>query len=122
MGLFDLTDTVLERALSGSSLRQSVLANNLANANTPGFRRSDVDFQSALSDALDASPPTRQDAVDATTFTSSADGAGPQRAAGNPVHVDAEVAKRSENAVGYQALVAVRHARLSMIQTAIGGR
>ena len=46
MGIFDLTDTILERAMSGSELRQSVLANNLANANTPGFKRSDVDFQS----------------------------------------------------------------------------
>src|SRR5262245_11068909 len=122
MGLFDLTDTVLERALVGSSLRQSVLANNLANANTPGYRRSDVDFQSALADALDEPAVSRQDAVSDLSFSPKADADSPQRADGNTVDVDAEMAKLSENAVGYQALVAVAHARLAMIQTAIGGR
>ena len=36
---------VLEQALDGLSLRHRVLANNYANVNTPGFKRSDVNFQ-----------------------------------------------------------------------------
>ncbi|MEA2424738.1 MAG: hypothetical protein QOH13_1148, partial [Thermoleophilaceae bacterium] len=35
MTLIDNTQLGLERAISGASLRQSVLANNLANAETP---------------------------------------------------------------------------------------
>lgn len=120
MGLFDVTQAALEQALQGSALRQKVLANNLANANTPGFRRSDVDFQSALAGALDAADPAQQ--VDRVQFAVQPDTAGPQRADGNNVQVDAEMAKLNENAVTYQALVAVAKARLSMISTAIGGR
>ena len=36
--LFDTTLVGLERAMSGSALRQQVIANNIANANTPNFK------------------------------------------------------------------------------------
>ncbi|MDZ4756171.1 MAG: flagellar basal body protein [Phycisphaerae bacterium] len=47
----------LERALQFSSARQQVIANNLANIETPGFRPTDVspvEFQQALAGALEA--------------------------------------------------------------------
>ena len=36
MELFDTTQLGLERAIAGAAQRQSLLASNLANANTPG--------------------------------------------------------------------------------------
>ena len=39
---------VLDKAADASWLRESTLANNIANATTPGFKRYDVDFQSLL--------------------------------------------------------------------------
>ena len=48
MDLFDSSIVGVEKAMQGSLLRQQVLANNIANANTPGFQRSDVNFQAAL--------------------------------------------------------------------------
>ena len=53
MGLFDTTQIALERAMSGSMARQQALSQNIANANTPGYQRVDVDFHSALASALD---------------------------------------------------------------------
>lgn len=41
------------RALDAASLRHSILADNIANIDTPGFKRSDVSFQTALKRALD---------------------------------------------------------------------
>jgi flagellar basal-body rod protein FlgB len=120
VGLFDVTQAALDEALAGSALRQQALANNLANANTPGFKRSDVDFQTALANELSA--PTTEDAVHSMQFTTQVDQSGAQRADGNNVQVDAEMAKLNENAVTYQALVEVAKARLSMISAAIGGR
>ena len=120
MGLFDVTQAALERALEGSSLRQRALANNLANANTVRFKRSDVDFQSALADALDAADPAAD--VATTSFAPVTDTVTTARLDGNNVDVDAEMANLSENAVTYQALVAVAKARLHMIEIAIGGR
>ena len=122
MGLFDLTQTVLERALAGSQIRQSVLANNVANANTAGYKRSDVDFQSALSQALDGPGGASQGQIANLGFASQTDTTATMRADGNSVDMDAEMAKLSENSVAYQALISIARARLSMLQTAIGNR
>lgn len=42
----------LEGAIKASSLRQQVLANNIANVDTPNFKRSDVQFEELLSQAM----------------------------------------------------------------------
>lgn len=44
---------VLEAGLRGSLLRQKVIANNLANLNTPGFRRQAVRFEETLARLLE---------------------------------------------------------------------
>ena len=81
MGLFDVTQDALEQALAGSALRQKALADNLANANTPGFRRSDVDFQSKLAGALSADGTDSADAaVKQLEFSTETDTSGAQRA------------------------------------------
>ena len=60
MGPFDVTQALLERAMSGASLRQTALSNNIANANTAGYKRSDVDFASTLAGALDSGDAKQQ--------------------------------------------------------------
>ena len=51
MSLLDTTQLALESAMSGSMLRQTLLTNNLANADTPGYQPEDVNFQSTLQPA-----------------------------------------------------------------------
>jgi flagellar basal-body rod protein FlgB len=43
------------------------------------------------------------------------------RADGNNVDFDQENSNLTENAIEYQALLSVAHARLQMLRTAIGG-
>lgn len=50
-GIYDYIN-VLDKAADASYLRNEVLANNIANVDTPGFKRSDVDFQSVLAREL----------------------------------------------------------------------
>jgi flagellar basal-body rod protein FlgB len=45
---------ILQRAMDVSVLRRQVIANNIANADTPHFKRSTVNFESSLKRALDA--------------------------------------------------------------------
>ena len=45
---------LLQRSMDTSLLRQNVIANNLANANTPNFKRSVVNFESRLAYALES--------------------------------------------------------------------
>ncbi|MBN2983591.1 MULTISPECIES: flagellar basal body rod protein FlgB [Cohnella] len=42
----------LEGAVKAATLRQQVLANNIANVDTPNFKRSDVVFEELLSQAM----------------------------------------------------------------------
>lgn len=39
---------IMDKAADASWLRENVIANNIANVDTPGYKRADVDFQSAL--------------------------------------------------------------------------
>ena len=50
-GIYDYID-VLNRAADASYLRNEVLANNIANQDTPGYKRRDVDFESVLNREL----------------------------------------------------------------------
>ena len=42
--------------MGASALRTKILADNIANIDTPGFKRSDVNFEKMLARALDPSP------------------------------------------------------------------
>ena len=50
---FSRTIDLLHRGMGVSSLRQSVIANNLANADVPNFKRTEVNFESELRRAMD---------------------------------------------------------------------
>jgi flagellar basal-body rod protein FlgB len=114
--LIDNTQLALERAISGASMRQSVLANNLANAETPGFRRMDLDFHGALAQAMKTTDAT---AIEATSFTTHQD-TQTMRADGNGVDVDTESAAMAKNGLEYEALVSVAKARIQIVQSAMG--
>jgi len=49
---FNRTLDLLHRSMSTATLRQAVIANNLANADVPNFKRTDVNFESQLRRAL----------------------------------------------------------------------
>ena len=118
MGLFDTTEIALEKALAGSAQRQQLLANNLANADTPGFKRSDLDFHTALANALDANDSGSQ--IQSLQFQPQTDTTSSMTEDGNNVDVDTEMSNLSENALDYESLIAVSNARIKMLSTAIG--
>ena len=53
-GSFGKNLEIMTRELDVAALRQSVIANNIANADTPNFKRSVVNFESQLQRALDS--------------------------------------------------------------------
>ncbi len=116
MNLFDNTELGLQRAISGASMRQTVLASNLANANTPGYQRMDVNFHGALAQAMQSGDPTSIDSVGFAAQRASQT----LRADGNGVDVDVESAEMSKNGLEYQSLVSVARARIEIMQSAMG--
>jgi flagellar basal-body rod protein FlgB len=115
--LFDTTQLALERAIEGAGKRHQALAANLANANTPGYQRVDVDFHGTLASAMGRGA----DAVATASFSPVRDAsAGATRADGSTVDVDSESAKLAANALEHQAAVQVAHARIGILKAAMG--
>lgn len=102
--------------MSGASMRQETLANNLANAETPGFKRSDVDFHTALSQAMQSGDAT---AIENTGFSAQQQNQ-TLRADGNGVDIDVESANMAKNGLEYEALVTVAKARIGILKSAMG--
>ena len=119
MDLFDPSILGVEKAMQGSLLQQQVLASNIANANTPGFTPSNVDFHSALAQAFaQGSPSTSQ--IQSISFQPQSDPTGTEQVDGNGVDINQQMANLSENTLDYQALESVMGTRMSILKTAIG--
>jgi flagellar basal-body rod protein FlgB len=104
------------RAISGATLRNTVLTNNIANADTPGFQPSDVDFHAELADALGEGP----EAIEDISFAPEQLNTGAVRADGNGVDSEAEAAKLAENGLELEALQQIAGSRLQIMRTAMG--
>jgi flagellar basal-body rod protein FlgB len=117
MSLYDLTQLGLESAIRGASDRQTAIAGNVANANTPGYRRQDVDFHGALQQAMAAGA---GDQVENVGFQATTDGSAPMQADGNSVDIDVENANLAKNGLEYEALVSVARARIEILKAAMG--
>jgi flagellar basal-body rod protein FlgB len=124
MSLYDITQIGLESAIRGSAARQTALASNVANANTPGYRRQDVDFhstlQAALSKGSSAGAAAGEAALQNAAFSATTDGSSPMQADGNSVDIDVEQANLAKNGLEYQALVTVARGRIDILKAAMG--
>lgn len=101
--------------MRGAWTRQTLLTNNIANADTPGYQREDVNFQATLRSALESG----EGALQQVQFHPEVQPgvAGP---AGNGVSIDQESAQASENGLTYQALTQVLGARDGILRSAMG--
>ena len=119
MNLFDTTQLGLQRAIAGSGLRQATIAGNIANANTPGYQRKDVDFHTTLRAAMESDRP--QISVPDVTFEAATDtSGGAMRFDGNGVDIDVESATMASNALEYETLVSVARGRTDVLRSAMG--
>jgi flagellar basal-body rod protein FlgB len=114
MSLLDTTQSALEAAMSGSMMRQSLLTNNLANADTPGFQPEDVNFQASLAGAIQSGQPISQVSFQPFTDTQATS------TNGNGVSAEQESAYLAENGLLYQELTQVAAAREGILKTAMG--
>lgn len=109
--VFDYVN-VLGKAADASWLRNDILANNLANVDTPGYKRKDIDFESQLRRALGSS---RYESVDSKVshvtstelegrvYTDAANFS--YRLDGNNVDIDTENVELASNQIKYKGLM-----------------
>lgn len=123
---------ILEKALDAAWMRNEAISNNIANVNTPGYKKSNVKFEELMADAVDKFQisgikkdekflPIGKDTklsispeIVQEDFTS-------MRRDGNNVDIDVEMAELAKNSIKYNALIAQMSKEFSKIKLAISG-
>jgi len=106
--------TLLGQALGAAELRHQVIANNLANVDTPGFRAQRVVFEELLAEALERG----EGGVEPKVVRANATAPGPD---GNDVHLEDQVGTMLKNSVMYKAYVRILATRYKQMELAIRG-
>lgn len=115
---------VLDKAADASWLRNEAISNNIANVDTPGYKRQDVAFESVLKKALGRNRYKSMDEKVADlktnrlrvrTFTDYSNFS--YRIDGNNVDIDNESSMLAENQLKYQGLITAINHEFSNLQT-----
>jgi len=102
---------VLDKAADASWKREQLITNNIANVNTPGYKRKDVDFEGALQEALGKSQYVSLDQkirnvnfgrLEPDTYTDYASFS--YRTDGNNVDIDTENVELASEQIRYTAI------------------
>ena len=110
-----------KKLMDATVLRQEALAANLANAQTPGYRRVDVskDFKAAFQDALREGNTSKMKqmspSIDVDRHAAIND------ATGNTVDIEKEMVHLSENQIQHQLETRMISGRLARLKMAIRG-
>ncbi len=129
--MFDNIFGIHEQALLLQGQRLSVLANNLANADTPGFKARDIDFTAALAGADQEQSLATSVTEPGHILTGGQEFSpaqlkyrNPFQASldGNTVEMPMEQAAFAENNVRYQASLAFINGRIAELQYVISGQ
>jgi flagellar basal-body rod protein FlgB len=132
---FGATPDMLKNALTGASESHAAIANNIANVNTPGFKRTDATFKDSLAAMMPEPPPDNelQLVVDNERQIGSGPPTDPQpfsvtmhldetqqmRVDGSNVDVDQEMAKLSLNSAYSQTMGQLLSVQYQRIRQAI---
>lgn len=118
---------VLNKAADASWKRNEVIANNIANVDTPGYKRKDVQFESLLMTALTGDNSldkrvanVRTDNLNAQVYTDNANLS--YRLDGNNVNIDTETANLAENQIRYYALMDSMQQEFSRLKMVLQSR
>ncbi|WP_123040034.1 flagellar basal body rod protein FlgB [Cohnella candidum] len=125
----------LEGAIHAASMRQQVLANNIANVDTPNFKRSDVVFEEMLSKAMGAGGQSTLSlkTTDARHLSNGGTSSNPAPTVvtdknsvynnnRNNVDIDKEMSLVAENQLRYNLFIQQVNHDVKMMRTGIDGR
>ncbi len=131
--LGDARIETLQRALTGLARRQQALAGNIANVDTPGYRRRDVPFETELRASLSGEGGTRLATTSAGHIARTPSGASLLRTAtgqdrgrssagrndGNDVDIDYEMTRLAETSLRYSLLTEATSNRFTTLRDVV---
>ncbi len=114
---------MLNRLADVSMLRQRVIANNVANVNTPGYRSQRVDFEDVLTKQLEQGRDSVAPKLDFARINPEMreDTSNIVRVDGNSVNINKEMGRLNKNKILYQTYMNLIKTKVQQMRTAIGG-
>jgi flagellar basal-body rod protein FlgB len=111
-----------KKTLDATVLRQEAIANNIANLETPGYKRLDVapSFETELERASASGDPAEINSIKPTLTVDTT--AVPSSRDGNTVHLQNELMQMNENAMAHSLETQLVSGMLQRMQMAITGR
>ena len=106
----------IEYALRALDHRNEIIADNVANAEVPGFRASELSFEAALKDAIGAGDLTR---IKSPVISGTDD---PPGALGNNVQIEEEVMELMKTNLLRSFMVDAFNFKLEVMRTAVRGQ
>ena len=128
-GVFDNTIGTLSQSMDLRLMKQNVVSSNIANADTPGFKSKEIDFEQELREALGETDELALAGEDARHIVPREgqpiepeiydDPNGVESLDGNTVDRAAEMAKLAENQILYSSSVEAMKKKIGMARYAI---
>lgn len=110
---------MLEAGLRAEAMRQQAIANNVANLQTPGYRRLDVRFEELLTKAMESGEDFDLEELEPELYQ-------PKNTAikgdGNDVNLEVEVGELVKNSLRQKAFVRVLNKKYNQIDQAVNNR
>ena len=107
---------LIDAGVKAETLRQKAIANNIANLETPGYRRVDVKFEELLARCLRSSGEFDLSEVEAQIYRPKQT---PVKSNGNDVNLEAEVGQMIKNTLRHKAYIRLLSKKYSQIELAI---
>ncbi len=117
----DKSATLLEKMLDVSSVKHKVIANNIANVNTPGYKKMEVSFADQLEKAVNESSMNKFDTFQPKIVISKEDASETVRNDGNNVDMDKEVSSLVKNTLTYSIYTQLLAKKYEVVKSAIEG-
>jgi flagellar basal-body rod protein FlgB len=105
----DPIDKILSRALDTSMAKQSAIASNIANVDTPGYQRQDVNFENEMEKILMGEGENESSQPEVIIQQ------------GQPVKLENEIMEISKNTGMYTSLAKITALRMRILEASIGG-
>lgn len=108
---------LIDAGIKAETLRQKAIANNIANLETPGYRRIDVKFEELLARCLRSSKEFDISEVEAQIYQPKQT---PVKSNGNDVNLEIEVGQMIKNTLRHKTYIRLLSKKYNQIELAIG--
>ena len=115
----DKSISLLEKMLDVSAIKHKVIANNIANINTPGYKKMEISFSDQLEKVIKDTSSDKFDTIQPKIVIAENDNNDTVRNDGNNVDMDKEISALMKNTLSYNIYSQLLAKKMELVKSAI---